>query len=95
MKAKSVYKIPEGKLIKVDLDFDEKTNKINNLNITGDFFAYPEESIEYIEKNLKDTYLDKDVLFKKINSIIKDNSIEFIGLNCEGIIVAIMMCLND
>ena len=95
MKAKSVYKIPNGKLIKIDLDYNRKTNKINKLNITGDFFAYPEESIEYIENDLKDTYLDKDILFEKIESIIKNNSIEFIGLNCKGITDAIMMCLND
>lgn len=95
MRAKSVYKIPNGKLIKIDLNYDEKTNKIIDLNITGDFFAYPEESIEKIENNLKDIFLDKNVLFKKLESIIENYNIQFIGLNCEGITKAIMMCKND
>ena len=41
MRTKSVYKIPKGKLLKISLDYNKKTNIINDLNISGDFFAYP------------------------------------------------------
>ena len=94
MKAKSVYKIPNGKLIKIDLDYKKKTNKINKLNITGDFFAYPEEAIEILEKKLKHSFLNRESLLKKINSVIKENNIEFIGLNAQGLTEGIMMCLK-
>ena len=43
MKSKSIYKVPNGKLLKIFLDYDKKTQSINYINITGDFFAYPEE----------------------------------------------------
>jgi hypothetical protein len=92
MKTKSVYKIPNGKLLKISLIYNEKSNKIIELNIMGDFFAYPEESIEIIEKKLKNTIIEREVLSKKIESIIKENMIQFIGLNTEGIVKGIMMC---
>ena len=92
MKAKSLYKVPNGKLIKINLEYDINTNKIVNINITGDFFAYPEEAIEYLENSLKNILLEKEVLLKKIEGIIKNNKIQFIGLNSEGISKAIMMC---
>ena len=50
MYLKSIYKVPNGKLLKVSLDYDEVDNSIEQIRITGDFFAYPEESIELIEK---------------------------------------------
>ncbi len=52
MQSKSVYKVPNGKLLKIFLDYDEKSNLINELSITGDFFAYPEEAIELMENKL-------------------------------------------
>ena len=58
----------------------------------GDFFAYPEESIESMENELKNTILEKESLIKKINSIIKGYNIEFIGLHAEGLTEGILMC---
>ncbi len=92
MKTKSVYKIPNGKLLKISLNYNERSNKIIDLNIMGDFFAYPEESIEIIENELKNTNIENDIIYKKIKSIIKENMIQFIGLNPEGIVKGIMLC---
>ena len=92
MRNKSVYKIPNGKLLKINLNYNENTNKIIDLNITGDFFAYPEEAIEFIENELKNTVMENDILYRKIESIIKKNMIQFIGLDSEGITKGIMMC---
>ena len=94
MISKSVYKIPNGKLLKILLDYDEKNNSINSVKITGDFFAYPEESIEVIENKLKNLMLDKESLLSKINSVIDENNIQFIGLNAEGLVDGILMCLK-
>lgn len=94
MQSKSIYKVPNGKLLKIFLEFDEKKNSIKNITITGDFFAYPEEAIETMEDNLKNTLLNREILLKKINSIIKRNNIEFIGLNSEGLTEGILMCLK-
>jgi lipoate-protein ligase A len=93
MQFKSVYKIPNGKLLKVFLDYNKNTKLITNISITGDFFAYPEEAIEFIENELKNTLLERNSLLNKINKIINENDIEFIGLNAEGLTQGILMCL--
>jgi hypothetical protein len=92
MQSKSVYKVPNGKLLKIFLDYNEKNNLINKINITGDFFAYPEEAIETMENELKKTLLEREHLLKKIQSIIKEHNIEFIGLHAEGLTDGILMC---
>jgi lipoate-protein ligase A len=94
MNSKSVYKVPNGKLLKISLDYDKNTNKINNVRITGDFFAYPEESIELIEEELINLKLDKIKLFNKIQSFIDEYNIELIGLDAEGLTNGILMCLK-
>jgi len=93
MQSKSVYKIPNGKLLKVFLDYDKKRNLINNICITGDFFAYPEEAIELVENKLKNTMLERELLHEKIQSIVTQYNIQFIGLNTEGLTEGILRCL--
>ena len=92
MQSKSVYKVPNGKLLKISLDYNN--NAISEIRIMGDFFAYPEEAIEIIEDELKNSSLNRESLLDKINSVIKDNNIDFIGLNAEGLTDGIMMCLK-
>jgi lipoate-protein ligase A len=92
MQSKSIYKVPNGKLLKIFLEYDEKSNLINEINITGDFFAYPEEAIEHMESKLKNTLLERENLLKKIHSIIKQRNIQFIGLDAEGLTQGILMC---
>jgi len=94
MYAKSVYKIPNGKLLKIFLNYNKKTNTIDKIIITGDFFAYPEEAIELMEKELVNIRLNRDDLITKIDLIIKQNNIEFIGLNAQGLTDGILMCLK-
>ena len=45
-------KIPNGKLLKLRVDFGKK---INSITISGDFFIHPEEGIDLIEEALKGT----------------------------------------
>ena len=92
MQSKSVYKVPNGKLLKIFLQYDEKDNSINEIRITGDFFAYPEEAIEIMENELKNTLLERETLLKKIQSSIKEHKIQFIGLHAEGLTEGILMC---
>ena len=92
MQSKSIYKVPNGKLLKIFLKYDEKNNLIKEISITGDFFIYPEEAIELIENILKNTLLKKEILLENINSIITKHKIQFIGLNAEGLTEGILMC---
>ena len=93
MQSHSVYKIPQGKLLKISLDYHEKNNVIKKIVITGDFFAYPEETVEILEQQLQSTVLDREQLIKKITSIIHDCNIQFIGVTAEGLTEGIMRCL--
>ena len=92
MRSQSVYKVPQGKLLKISVEYNKKNNVIKNIWITGDFFAYPEESIELMEKKLRNTVLGQEQLLKKIRSVITENHIQFIGVDAEGLTKGILMC---
>ena len=94
MNSKSIYKVPNGKLLKISLIYDKKNKTIDKVSIMGDFFAYPEESIEKMENELINIHLDNDSLLDKINMVIEQNNIEFIGLNAKGLTTGILMCLK-
>ena len=94
MQSKSVYKVPKGKLLKISLIYDKKNNLIDKISIMGDFFAYPEEAIEIMEKELENMPIEKSFLLDKINKVIDKNNIEFIGLDANGLTDGILMCLK-
>lgn len=78
-------KVPNGKLLILRVDFDKKINKVE---IIGDFFVHPEESIEDIEKSLSKLTLDFD-LKKETNILkqfVKENQIQLIGFDEESIL---------
>jgi len=91
MEGKSILKVPGGKLLKIFLDYNSKINKIK---ITGDFFLYPEESLEELEKELIGLELDKEVLLKKIDDFFKDNNVKLFGVNSSDIVEGIINCLS-
>jgi hypothetical protein len=94
MKANTTYKIPQGKLLRISLEYNKKKEIIDKISIMGDFFAYPEESMELLEEELKNVSLKENELSNKIQSIIKKYDMQFIGLDCEGLVKGIMMCVK-
>jgi phosphoribosylformylglycinamidine (FGAM) synthase PurS component len=92
MRSQSIYKVPQGKLLKISVEYDEKNNVIRDIRITGDFFAYPEEAIELMEKKLRNTVIEREQLLEKIQSIIAEYHIQFIGVDSEGLTQGILMC---
>ena len=94
MKIQSVYKVPKGKLLKIFAEVDENKETLQSIRITGDFFAYPEEAIDVLEEKLKNNKLEKEELFKQIDQTIKDNNFEFIGLDAQGLVTGILMCVD-
>ncbi len=68
MKKHIDYKVPNGKLIRLEIDLDG--NIIKSIKITGDFFIHPESKIEEIENELKNIKLEnvEAVVRKKIES---------------------------
>ena len=92
MRSQSIYKVPQGKLLKISVEYNKKNNVIKNIWITGDFFAYPEEAIELMETKLRNTVLNEGQLLEKIRSIITEYHIQFIGVDAEGLTKGILMC---
>ena len=90
-KAHNIYK--SKKLIKVYLEYDEVSKIINSITITGDFFLYPEETLDELEVNLIDTKLGKDEIKQKIEICL--NSSEVFGFDSESLTDAILGCLKQ
>lgn len=91
---KAIYKVPGGKLIKVDCTLTEPLEKIRHiqkLKITGDFFCYPEEQFESIEKNLAGEKFEKQKIMFNIQQTIIKNNLQLIGLSAEDITKTIIM----
>lgn len=94
-KAYNTYKAE--KLIKITLEYEEDHHQenvrtINSIRITGDFFLYPEDSLEDLELQLKGTRLDKPKLKEKIDACLSNS--EAFGFDSESMSDAIMGCLS-
>ena len=72
-------------------DQEDSKKIINSIKITGDFFLYPEESLEYLEAQLKGTILDRDKLKEKIDKCLKNS--EAFGFDTESMVAAILGCV--
>ncbi len=92
MKGQSVYKVPNGKLVKVSLEAGQ--GKVKKVKVSGDFFIHPEEAIDALEENLKGVELREDVLEKKILAIVEENSIQLFGFKSKDLAKAIMMAVG-
>ena len=89
-KAHNIHK--SKKLIKVSLEYDEHSNTINSITITGDFFLYPEESLDKLEASLIGTKLGKDTINQKIEKSLRDS--EAFGFDSESMTDAILGCFK-
>jgi len=88
----STYKVPQGKLLKISLLYEQPSRTIHHVRITGDFFAYPEEAVELLEQALDQTLLERDHLMTTIQAVIQEQKIQFIGVDPEGLTQAILNC---
>lgn len=93
MQHEILKKIPNGKLIRLKIDADET---INQIKITGDFFLYPEESIEEIEKNIAGIAVNSpaEIYAQRIHQSLAAHGAAFIGVTTEDIANAIAESLN-
>ncbi len=85
----SVYK--SKKLVQISLSYDEKNHEIHSIKITGDFFLYPENSLELLETNLIGVKVDRNILMKKIEESLIDS--QTFGFDSESLTEAIMQCI--
>jgi lipoate-protein ligase A len=90
IKAHIIYK--SKNLIKISLEYTEK-KIISSIRITGDFFLYPEETLDQIEASLLGTKMDRNSIKETIEKCLS-HSEEF-GFDSESLTDAIIGCLNN
>ena len=81
-------KIKNGKLIRCKMEYDGE--KIKKIQITGDFFMHPEESIEELENAVKNLVLSEEVIYKSISNFFKSKKVTLIGASPSDFISLIL-----
>jgi lipoate-protein ligase A len=89
MISKTIYKAPGGKMIRIAVDHTD--NKIQNITITGDFFLYPEETLEEMEKELRGLPINEGRILLRLKEIVKRHKITFVGIDEKILTRAIMI----
>lgn len=87
------YKTPGGKLVVVDFDVIE--GRLRNVQVSGDFFLYPEEEFAPLTTALEgvDADLD-DVSFAERIRMDLHPDTELLGTSPEGIATAVRRALE-
>lgn len=88
-----VYKVPNGKLIKIMCEFESE--KIIKVQITGDFFIHPEESIDDLELALKDRKYSRKTVSDIVSKFFSTDELVAFGINPKAVVDAIMMCREE
>ncbi|MFH1784987.1 MAG: hypothetical protein ABH842_01030 [Candidatus Micrarchaeota archaeon] len=88
-----IYKIPNGKMLRVIAELEGE--RIEKINITGDFFIHPEESIMEIEKSIIECnkQTDENELVEKIETAINVTGARLIGVDAKSIAFAVRNAL--
>ena len=87
MTKKSIYKVPNGKLLKIFLE--EKDGAIATIKITGDFFMYPEQRVEEIEAALAGIARSGEKIRARLEDFFKAHPTSLFGLDTEALVYAI------
>ena len=88
------YKVPGGKLVKVDFTVDGDT--LQDVVVSGDFFLYPEETLEDIRASLVGlpAATDEAGIADRIRQRI-DPDAELLGTSPEAIAIAVRRALAE
>jgi lipoate---protein ligase len=86
---RAIYKVPNGKLLKISLEKSDD-NIITELKIMGDFFVYPEEDIEELEKQLIGSAFEESALTERANTFLQKHKTELFGVDIESLIKTIL-----
>lgn len=86
------YKIPGGKLVVID--FNLINNKLEQVQLSGDFFMEPPEALDVINNTLENQMADFDE--SELSAKLKANlgaGVSLYGITIEGIIVVLKRAL--
>jgi hypothetical protein len=86
---KAEYKVEGGKLIRVQLR--KKSDRIEEIKITGDFFLHPERFIEELEEALLGHNLNEKDLSAHIWALVEKGKVTLLGTSPEDFAKCITM----
>jgi lipoate-protein ligase A len=88
------YKTPGGKLVQVD--FDVRDGRLIDVEVSGDFFLYPEEALLAITAAVEgmDASLDHEERAARISQALELET-EWLGSSPEALSLAIGRALGD
>ena len=77
-------KVPGGKLLRIKVECD---TVVKNVQISGDFFLHPEESIKELENSFFgiSADMDENSIAGLIEEVIRSQNIEMIGVSAPDI----------
>ena len=88
------HKTPGGKLVVVDLDrVDER---LRNVEVSGDFFLYPDDLLAAITGSLEglDATLDQEAIADHVRRAVPEGA-EMLGTSPQGIAIAVRRALQE
>lgn len=86
------FKAAKG-LIKVNVHVHEKL--IESIQISGDFFLYPEDSLWELEKELQGIRAQKEHVLDTIRQFLSDKQILTPGVTADDFTQAILLGVNN
>jgi hypothetical protein len=92
MKKRVLVEDPKGKFLKIFMDFDDT---INEIVITGDFFAHPEQAIDELQDSLTGARAESGEIKKILKDFFEDKGVRMYGISFEGLYKGIVECLED
>ena len=86
-------KIPGGKMLAIRVWYGDRLEKIE---ISGDFFMHPESTLEKIESVLIGAKVNEkeSILIKLINNVIMSENAELVGITPEAIASAVKAAIG-
>jgi len=95
----ATLKVGGGKLLRVKMELEnvEENLKIGSLNLTGDFFLHPEDTLPELEKALcgLDWPAEEKVYVDGVEGVLNRNGAKFIGVSAQDIAQAILMAVEE
>jgi hypothetical protein len=82
-----------GKIVKIKVSYNQESQLIQTIKITGDFFIHPEEVIEQLEQRLCGIKLKKTDLENEMKLILKDSKI--FGFDINSLVEMILKDCED
>ena len=87
-------KVPGGKLLRVKVEYGET---IDRVQLTGDFFLYPEDELSVIEEALVGLRTDEpaETIAEVVAGIVAQHNIELVGITPEAIAQTLKKAMSE